>query len=186
MKTLYALLLAMSVVQCVCVQANSDVAKLGQVILLDVQALWGGQDLWISTNGNAVCRFVVPPERGESGLRETRYEFKLSKQQQSSLFELIKKHDFFSVRTKDRYGVPDEARPSIFVKSMAKSHAAGKWVNDTHKDFDPIYEYLLKIAESGKKGKQIHVGEIDWHYKPESFPESKSIWDMTRPKVKEE
>lgn len=41
----------------------------------------------------------------------------------SSLLELINKHSFFAMRTKDRYGVPDEARPNIFVKSGANEHA---------------------------------------------------------------
>ena len=165
---------------------RSNIEKFDQVILLDVQGLWGGTDLWISSDGKAVCRFVTPSEKGESGLQESRYAFVVSKEQRSSLLKLIKKHSFFSIRTKDRYGVPDEARPNIFVKSGSKEHAVGKWANDPHKDFDQIYQFLLKIAESGKKGKKIYRGTFDWNWKPENFPENKSIWEMTRPKVKEE
>ena len=158
---------------------------LDQVVLLDVQGLWGGQDLWVSIDGKAICRFVKPPEKGESGLQETRYAFVLSEEQRATLRELITKRSFFSIQTKDRYGVPDEARPNLFVKSGSKSHAVGKWANDKHKDFDPVYEFLLKIVEAGKKGKQIHRGQFDWNWKPDGFPDSKTIWNMTRPKIKE-
>lgn len=169
-----------------CSDVRTDVQKLDHVILLDVQGLWGGTDLWISADGKAVCRFVTAPEKGESGLQETRYAFVVSAEQRSSLLELINKHSFFSIRTKDRYGVPDEARPSILVKSGANEHAVGKWANDKHQDFDPLYQFLLKIAEFGKKGNKIHRGPFDWDWRPESFPENKSIRDMTRPKVKGE
>jgi hypothetical protein len=185
MKQICSLLLTAVMTLGGCAQAEPDLKELDQVILLDVQGLWGGQDLWISTNGQAVCRFVAPPEKGESGLQETRYEFALSEEQRSTLPELIKKYPFFSIRTEDRYGVPDEARPCIYAKSGVKSHAVGKWANDKHRDFDSIYEFLLKIVESGKKGKQIHRGVFDWNWKPDGFPDNKCIWDMTRPKIKE-
>lgn len=185
MKSIYALLLTAGMMLGGFAQAESDLKELDQVVLLDVQGLWGGQDLWISTNGKAACRFVAPPGKGASGLQETRYEFVLAEEQQSALLGLIKKDGFFFIRTKDRHGVPDEARPSIFVKSGAKSHAVGKWANDKHKDFDPIYEFLLMVVESGKKGKQTCRGAFDWDWKPDGFPDNKHILDMTRPKIKE-
>ena len=187
MNILSALILALIIVLAVdCTRAQTSEQKLYQIVLLDVQGLWGGRHLWISLDSNAVCRFVGPPKEGESGLQETRYEFAVPEEQLSSLFELITKHSFFLIRTKDRYGVPDEARPAIFVKSEAKFNAVGKWANDEHKDFDPIYKFLLKIAESGKKGKKTYQGTFDWNWKPDRFPENKSILDMTMPKVKKE
>ena len=79
--------------------------------------------MWISADGFAVCRFVTLPEQGESGLEETRYAFVVSEEQRSSLLDLINKYRFFAMRTKDRYGVPDEARTNIFVKSGANERA---------------------------------------------------------------
>jgi hypothetical protein len=185
MKRLRSTLLILGVILTASCESRTNVQKLDQVILLDVQGLWGGTDLWISADGFAVCRFVLP-EQGESGLEETRYAFVVSEVQCSSLLELINKHSFFTMRTKDRYGVPDEARPNIFVKSGANEHAVGKWANDKHQDFDPIYQLLLKIAESGKKGTEIGRGAFDWNWKPDGFPENWSIWNKTGLKVRED
>jgi len=165
-------------------EAHTADQSLDQVILLDVQGFEGGTDLWISADGKAVCRFAVPPAKGESGLQETRYEFVVSAQQRSSLLELITKHSFFTIKTKDRYYIiPDEARPVIFVQSCTSTHAVGKWEGHKHNDFDPIYQRLLEIAESGENGKQTFRGPFEWNWKPDGFPENKSIYDMTKPKI---
>jgi len=138
-----------------------------QTTLLDVQALWGGRDLWISSDGRATYRLVKPQEKGGSGLRETRYSFTLTGEQSSALAALIKKHNFFSIKTKVRNGMPDEAHPGIVVKLGAQTHTVSKWANNTHKDFDPIYQFLLDLSESGKKGEQTYSGTYDWNWKPE-------------------
>ena len=39
--------------------------KADQVVLLDVQNLWGGRDLWVSSDGKAFCRIVSRPKKGE-------------------------------------------------------------------------------------------------------------------------
>ncbi len=179
------LLLTMPLLLGTCVQPTPALGQLDQVILLDVQGLWGGQDLWIASDNKAVCRFVTPPKEGQSGLQEVRYTFMLSAQQQTSLLELLNKHSFLSLTTKDRYGVPDEARPSIFMKSGTRTHAVGKWANDNHEDFDSIYQALQHLAESGKKGTQTYRGPFDWNWSPDGFPKNKTIQDMTRPKIEE-
>jgi hypothetical protein len=154
-----------------------------QAVLLDVQSLQGGTELWVAADGRAVCRFVAPPDKGTPGLQETRYEFGISAEQRSALNALIQKHGFFSIRTTDRYGMPDEARPVIFIKSGRSAQAVGKWANDPHKDFDPIYLFLLKTAESGKTGRPVHQGPFDRNWKPDGFPESKGIRDAAGPKI---
>ncbi len=165
-----------------CSGARADTNVLDQVVLLDVQGLWGGTDLWIPETGKAVCRFVKPPAKGEIGLHEIRYEFELSKKQQASLCELVEKHDFFGIKTSDRLGFPDESRPAIFIKTGDRTHAAGKWASDDHKDFDPLYAFLLTIAESGKNGTEIKKGSYDRNWNPEGFPSNKNIREMTSPK----
>jgi len=186
MIRLDTILLGVALIMSGCAQSEPEIEQLDQVILLDVQGLWGGQDLWVSANGKAVCRFVAPPTGNQSGLQETRYSFVLSAQQQVSLLELVKKHNFSSIKTKDRHGVPDEARPSILISSGPGTHAVGKWANDEHKDFDPIYRLLLSIAESGRKAPETYRAIFDWDWKPDGFPGSKAIWTMTNPKVKRE
>ncbi len=185
MKILHAVFVALMIVLgSGCTEVQTAEKKLDQIILLDIQGLNGGRDLWISTDSKAsVCRLVVSSGKG---LQETRYEFMVSEKQLSSLCELITKHNFFSIRIKDRYGIPDEARPGVFVKSGGTTYAVGKWAGDKHKDFDPIYKLLLQIAESGgKSGKETHRGSFDWNWKPDGFPENKSIVDMTKPNIKE-
>lgn len=162
-----------------CQARHAPIQKYDQVVLLDVQGLEGGKDLWIQSDGKAFCRHVAH-QKGKSGLQETRYEFTLSEKQRSSLLALINKHGFFSIRTNKRSGVPDEARPCIHVKSGTNVHTVGKWAKDKHGDFDPIYQYLQSVAESGKSGKEFHQGALDWNWKPDGFPENKSIWDAIR------
>ena len=175
--------LMVSLVVLGCSEVEPPVDKLDQVILFDVQGLWGGTDLWVSADGTAVCRFAKPPEKGGSYLQETRYSFRLSEEDRRLLLDLVNKHNFFTIKTKDRYGVPDEARPGIFIKSGDKSHAVGKWSGDEHRDFDRIHRFLLEIAKSGRTGTQFGKGDYDWHWKPEGFPENKTIWNKTKPNL---
>ncbi|MBT3202282.1 MAG: hypothetical protein HN350_20475 [Phycisphaerales bacterium] len=179
MKTQTVLLTLIALFAVGCTSAQDANQTVEQIVLFDVHGMYGGQNLWIAADGKAVCCFVG---EGESSLQETRYEFMVSADNLASLLELIKKHNFFSMRMKERYGIPDEASSNIFIKSDVETHAVMKWGNDTHRDFDAIYQFLLQIAESGKKGKQTHRGPFDWDWKPDGFPENKTIWDMTRPR----
>lgn len=178
----FAILLMAAVLAAICPDAWSQTNSLDQVVLLDVQGLWGGTNLWISGTGKAVCRYVRTPAKGESGLQETRHSLELSREQQASLRKLVNEHDFFNIKTVDRYGVPDESRPAIFIKSGDRTHAVGKWANDKHTEFDPIYELLLKIAESGKSTPATYKGPYDSDWTPVGFPSGRDILDRTRPK----
>lgn len=164
-----------------CSPAGADADPVRQVVLLDVQGLWGGTDLWISEDGKAVCRFVRPPIEGESGLQEVRYSFVLSEGQKTTLSALIQERRFFHIKTHERPGVPDEARPILFVRSGEKSLAVGKWAGDRHADFDPIYEFLRAVAESGKGGTEIGKGPFERDWNPDSFPKNEAIRNMARP-----
>jgi hypothetical protein len=158
-----------------CQNSAVELQQLDQVILLDVQGLWGGQDLWISDDGQAVCRIAVAPTRGQSALQEKRYRFEVSDEERATLLRSVNRHRFLSIRTKDRLGVPDEARPLISVKSGDKEHAVAKWAGDKHGDFDPIYQSLLEICESGETGKPVFSGTYDWDWKPDGFPENRKV-----------
>jgi hypothetical protein len=165
--------------------SGPPVEKLDQAVLLDVQGLFGGLNLWISADGKAICSFVAPPgpeAKGAPGFQESRYEVVLSQEQRATLLGLVNKHGFFSIKTRERSGVPDEARPMIYIKSGAKAHAVAKWAGDTHKDFDPIYQFLRKTAEAMKSGEAVYRGAYQ-QWEPEGFPTAKSIVETTAPKL---
>ena len=122
MSRVYAIVVMVTLIGVGCSKSQPEVTQpkvtqLNKVVLLDVQGLHGGQDLWISGDGKAVCRFVTPPTQGQYGTQETRYTFNLTPKQMANLLAAVNKHSFFTLKTKDRSGVPDEARPSIKEKN---------------------------------------------------------------------
>jgi len=158
-----------------------DVSEFDQAVLLDVQGLYGGRDLWLSSDGKAVCRFV-----GQGVPQETRFEFEASREQLARLRNALQKHGFSSIWVPRRDGVPDEAHPKIFIASGSHQVAVAKWDNDKNADFDAVYNILLEIAESGKKGKQLPVDKVDrnqncdWGWKPSGFPDNQYIRDLAK------
>lgn len=158
-----------------CSAAQPPGGEFQQAVLLDVQGLWGGMDLWISADGQAACRFVSPPRDGESGLQEIRYEFRLSDAQRAEWAGLIAKHSFFSLRTKVRQGYPDEARPCMYIQAGGQRRAVAKWASDTHKKFDPLYAFLRALAAGGRAGRLTWKGPYERNWRPEGFPESRAI-----------
>ncbi len=145
MRTFLLLTITVFLVGCSKATPAPPVEKLDQVALFDVQALWGGHNLWIKADGKAIGSFITPSggkTKDAGGFRELRYEMVLSPEQRATLLGLVNKHHFFSVETKNRHGVPDEARPMIFIKSGSRTHSVAKWAGDTHEHFDPIYRFL--------------------------------------------
>jgi hypothetical protein len=153
-----------------------------QVVLLDVQGMWGGRDLWIAENGKASVRFVNPPGPGEKGLQEARYEFDVPPRTRAKLERLVIRHRFFAMTTDQRSGIPDEAHPRIYMKSGTNEYAVAKWESDKHSDFDPIYRLLLKIAESGINGRKTYSEAYRWDFswKPDGFPLFETIRELTK------
>lgn len=152
------------------VAAKNDYQNPSQIILLDVQGLWGGQDVWLSMSGKCYARKVIPPEVGESGLQEERYEFECGEDQLNSLLVLIKKHKIFNIKIEDRSGVPDEAKPLIYLKADEKAVSVEKWANDQDKDFDPVYDYLSNILKGVDSKSLIYRGNYDALWHPAAFP----------------
>jgi len=146
-----------------------------QVVLLDVHGLWGGRDLWIPSDGRATCCAVEPPKEGQSGLQETRYAFHISESEVDALNDLIAQHHFFTIKTRERDGLPDEARPILLVKTGERRYGVSKWANEKHRDFDAIYDHLIRVAERGRQGTPIASGPYDWSWHPEGFPENRTV-----------
>lgn len=175
-----ALLMA-AVVTMAVPNSRAGTNTLDQVVLLDVQGLWGGTEPWISEDGQAICRFVSRPKQGESGLQETRYSFALTGEQRKLLADLVEKHAFFEMTVADRFGVPDEARPTLFIRSGGRSHAVHKWANDKHPGFDAIYGALLHIAKAGWDDAKLTRSPFDRAWAPGGFPTAADIAAKLKP-----
>ena len=111
-----------------------------QLILDDVQALWGGRRLVVAGTGTAVLTTVA---RG--GGPQTRH-FSLGEQEVQRLFVLCVAVDFVTISMPERRGVPDEARPTItLMNGNGRRHSVAKWANDKDERFDSLYQALLQL-----------------------------------------
>lgn len=131
--------------------------------LRDVQGLHGGQNLYLRADGRCVVQAV------QAGIVEERFELTLSAEQLTALAEVLSAHDLAAIEIAERYGVPDEARPTITLKKGETSIEKAKWGNDAHADFDAIYGALLAIVIEAKGGTATASGKYDWDWSPEGY-----------------
>jgi hypothetical protein len=144
--------------------------SLRSFVLHDVQGLFGGAALWAAEDRTAVVQLIGSPPAGQSGLWERRYKVTLTEEQWAEVERLIGTHRFLTLKTRERYGVDDEARPTIAVVTKAGATAkVMKWANDKHPDFDPLYEYLLGLCRNAKGQQPVHEGNYEWGWRPEGF-----------------
>ncbi len=123
--------------------ALSPKGRFATVTLRDVQGLFGGRDLDLQADGSVTLRSIKPPQR------ERTVRAKTDLAVVAELNALIQEHDFFSLQTKARAGVPDEARPTIQVTLPSGAYReVAKWANDRHPGFDAIYGRLLSLAKA--------------------------------------
>jgi hypothetical protein len=133
-----------------------------------VQGLWGGSALWAAEDRSAIIQVVGP------GLWEKRYRDRLTEEQWAEVERLVGAHRLLAFRSCDRHGLPDEARPAILLVTRAgESVTAGKWANDAHPDFDPVYAYLLSLC--GEAGELVREGPFE-----ELWPEGFELPDRPR------
>jgi hypothetical protein len=164
------------------------------LVLLDVQGLFGGHDLWIQSNGVAVVKAVRREEKLRE-LQERQYIVRLSDSQMSALGKLLGEQDFLNIKVPERPLAPDEALPIIWVQTKTGARAAAmKPVNDTHKQFDAVYSHLLTLIETIKKGDLGYLGAGAGTYyreqRPDGFPRWQEIYNLAvknskvRPQIK--
>lgn len=138
---------------------NAPKAKpdLQEVVLRDVQGLWGGQDLSLRGNGRLIVT-LVDPRKGDKAVSQ--YGLLLSQPRVAEVARLIAEHDFLKIEIPKRHGVPDEARPTITVRfADGTERTVAKWANDKHADFDAIYRHLLALCDlAAKEGKLLFQG----------------------------
>jgi len=140
-------------------------AAFQQIVLRDVQGLWGGQDLWLSGNGRLIVR-IVDPEKGDKAVSQ--YGLQLPQARVAETGKLVAERNFFKIDIPSRRGVPDEARPTITVRlADGKEKSVAKWANDRHADFDAVYRHLLSLCKLAEKsGKLLFQGPRNSAPKP--------------------
>ena len=148
---------------------DNNSVPLKAFVLEDVQGLFGGQALWAAEDRTAIIQIVRTPPADKSGLWEKRYKKKLSKEQWAEVERLVGVHHFLTLKVPDRFGIPDEGRPTITVVAKDGTVASAmKWVNDKHADFDPLYHYLVGLCRAD--GELVRGGEYDGRWRP-GFPD---------------
>jgi hypothetical protein len=141
-------------------------ATFDRILLQDVQGLWGGQNLYIASDGTVVAQIITP----NRGLQERRIEFSLPPAKISELIQILNEARFFSIQTEDRLGEPDEAHPTLIVKLKTGQRCmVQKWDGDKHVEFDSIYKWLLAVVDLSKQNKPVYEGPLDWTWKPDGY-----------------
>lgn len=129
--------------------------------LHDIHGLWGGIDVSISDNGQVYLQHVKLNNKEGKHYIKT-YKFTLTESELKSIIVEFIKNDFLNIKTKDRFGVPDEAQPNIRVKQGDKVVNIKKWQNDENEEFTNIYQEFYSLFERTKDMKPIEDGL--WEY----------------------
>jgi len=146
-------------------QPPGDAAHYRQFALRDVQGLHGGRNVTVFPEGRVVAQIVSPTE---TGLHERRFEMMLTKDQQESLRQLLSQHPPARIRIPMNPGIPDQARPEISLTAHDGSvTTVAKWDDDRHKDFDALYDHLLRFVRQMERTKPHWEGLYDRDWQPE-------------------
>ncbi len=141
----------------------------GSIMLRDVQALFGGQNVYVGDDG-AVAVQVVKRRPDKTVLWETRYEWPLDREFRAEMERAIVDHHFFEIVIGREAGKPDEARPTIrVVLKSGRSRTVAKWENDPNKDFEAIQKKLLDLVKQAQKRKPFLEGPYDSNWRPKGF-----------------
>ncbi len=137
-------------------ETSRKLAEDFSIELLDVQGLFGGRNVLVSTDGVAWVQ-TVGPRAGKGRLVEKQYVLTLSGEELERIRHALVESDFFSLQSEERLGVPDEARPEIVLSKSngALLHSVAVWEtctlppdayqnSDRHK-FDTVYTELRRL-----------------------------------------
>ncbi|MEI6342024.1 MAG: hypothetical protein WCR07_08705 [Verrucomicrobiota bacterium] len=138
--------------------------------LYDSHGLWGGQELFILTNGVAYARIERRPRNGESGLHERRYKIQLTTNEVRALGTLLDRHDFLTVTVTNRTGVPDETGATISLRlGSLQRRDVFQWERDAQAGFKAIHGHLLSIVHRAEKTQPMFEGPSAYLWAPEAF-----------------
>jgi hypothetical protein len=144
------------------------------VILLDVEGMQGGQNLWLAEDGTGIVQIVGPWCSG--GLPEKRYRVQFGKQVVIEAERLAGVHRFLELKLKLGVGPPGGGHPRIALLSKdGKRSSSIKREHDKQADFDPFYAHLLGLTERLDGAELIYEGAFTWDWHPEGFPSFKEI-----------
>jgi len=152
-------------------QAKAETSNdmLRSIALKDVHPLHGGQNLYLRGDGTGFCQVIAWNARATT-FSEKRFSLRSSPDSIRHLTALVTFDSLSAFSTKDRAGLPDEARSTISVTWAAgRTLRISKWANDTHPVFDQIHGLLLTECQSAQKTKPIYEGKYDHGWAPDGF-----------------
>lgn len=173
----FAILLcsAIAVSQGSCGRGSTEPVPIKSVILLDVEGMQGGRNLWLSSDGTAIVQ-VVGHLTGAGGLPEKRYRVRFDKTAATEAERLVGAHRFLDLNLRLRVGEPGGGHPRITVLTKAGGRSTSiKREHDREPDFDPLYWHLLNLAHQLDGADLIHESVFDWDWHPDGFPSLKEI-----------
>lgn len=137
------------------------------LILRDVQALFGGQNLYVNSNGEVWVQGIN--RLGE----ETRIHYAVSKDALTELSHLLEVSQNLDFTIQDNKGGPsaDEVFPELIVRLNNKQvHRVFKRHSRVHPLFDPISSYLMNLSSHRvAKDKIIYRGAYLRGWVPNGF-----------------
>jgi hypothetical protein len=160
-------------------RSTADPVPIRMVVLLDVEGMQGGQNLWLSEDGTGVAQ-VVGHGTGR-GLPEKRYRVRFAKAAVTEAERLVGTRRFLALNLELGVGVPGGGHPCIAVVTKdGRQSTSIKREHDKHPDFDPLYGHLLGLSQVRDGAELIHEGIFDWDWHPEGFPSLKEIRDWPK------
>jgi hypothetical protein len=156
--SLVSLFLLFALASCNCATSGGNSATgnadpITQVLLEDVQGLWGGQNLTILETGQATLQVVDRSRASRS------YSATLTQSQIQRLDAIIHGNNFAKIANSTRPGIPDESRPHITVQFQSGAkHSVMRWTGDQTPEFAAVYNELLAIGKSiaGPDKESVH------------------------------
>ena len=138
--------------------------------LYDSDGLYGGQELFILTNGMAYARAQRPPQKKESGLQERRYRLQLTANEVQTLRALLDRHQFLTLTVPGGTGIPHEQRATIALRLPdGQRRDVFKWQRHPQAGFTAIHRHLLGILHRAEKTQPVFQGESVYAWSPEGF-----------------
>jgi hypothetical protein len=155
---------------------RSGPLPLKAVILLDVEGMQGGRNLWLSEDGVGVVQVIGPA--GSGGLPEKRYRVRFGRDAVAEAERLAGAHRFPELKLRLGVGPPGGGHPLVAVLTKAGTRSMSiKRESDPHSDFDPVYEHLLRLGQQLDGAELVYNGAFSWDWHPEGFPSRKEIQD---------
>lgn len=136
--------------------------------LNDIHALYGGRALWALEDHSSVVVVVARGEGVQRGFWEKRYRVTLSETQWAEVEKLAAQHSFFEIVVGERFGIPDEGRPTIEMTAMdGQSAKIQKWAGTKHPGFEAIYRRLWELCRL--EGELICEQPFVWNWRPAGY-----------------